>query len=42
MVYITSIFTVALVMAIILVVRAVSAFATHEHYLLTPGTCLKA
>jgi len=42
MIYITSIFTVAVVMALILVVSAIPAFATHEHYLLTPGTSLEA
>ena len=38
---IISILTVAAVMALMLVVSAVPAFASHEHYLLTPGTCVE-
>ena len=33
--------TVAAVMAATLVVSAVPAFANHEHYLETPGTCVE-
>jgi hypothetical protein len=38
---IISVLTVAAVMAAMLVVSAVPAFASHEHYLLTPGTCVE-
>ena len=34
-------FTVAAVMAAAMVVSALPAFASHQHYLSTPGTCVE-
>ncbi len=34
------VFSVAALMAAMMVVSALPAFASHEHYLVTPGTCV--